>query len=285
MSKGKKTRSWYTKSLESNSRSRRKTIAVPYTLRTLFLVLYLLLHPVPGMWAQVVDSTVNAPKDPPGKAVSVFLAPTLLMGAGIATMGDHLWYDRYDAYDCIQRNYPDFQSRVENYLVFLPAVTVYGLNLAGVKGKNNFMDRSIALLVSVTLTGISSNFLKSATKVWRPNGSDDRSFPSSHTALAFVSATFLHEEFKHRSPWYSIAGYSIATATGVLRMMNDQHWLSDVLVGAGLGILTTKLVYWIDPLLRKRLNNSTGSQANDRLSFLPYVSPDHYGIFLQYRIR
>lgn len=256
-----------------------------YTLHILFLVLYLLPHPGPGVRAQTMDSTANAPRDPPGKAVSVFLAPTLLIGGGIATLGDHLWYDRYDAYECIQRNYPDFQSSVENYLVFLPAVSVYGLNLAGVKGKNNFTDRSLRLLVSITLAGISSNFLKSATKVWRPDGSDDRSFPSSHTALAFVSATFLHEEYKDRSPWYSIAGYSIATAAGVLRMMNNEHWLSDVLVGAGLGILTTKLVYWIDPLLRKRLSNGSTRQGNDNLSFLPYVSPDHYGVFLQYRIR
>jgi membrane-associated phospholipid phosphatase len=140
-------------------------------------------------------------------------------------------------------------------------------------------------VVSITLAGIGSNFLKSATNVVRPDGSDDRSFPSTHTALAFVSATFLHEEYKHQSPWYSIAGYSIATATGILRMMNNEHWLSDVLVGAGLGILTTKVVYWVDPLLRNRMNRSSGKQGNDHLSFLPYVSPHHYGIYLQYKIR
>ena len=233
----------------------------------------------------MVDSTAHAPKKKPGKAVSVFLAPTILIGTGIATMEDRGWYSSYDAYECIQRNYPDFHSKVENYLLFLPALSVYGLNLAGVKGKNNFTDRSVALLVSVTLAGLGSNFLKSAANVWRPDGSDDRSFPSSHTALAFVSATFLHEEYKERSIWYSIAGYSVATATGVLRMMNKEHWMSDVLVGAGLGILTTKIVYWLDPLLRNRLNKSTVRQGKDHLSFLPYVSPDHYGVYLQYTIR
>jgi membrane-associated phospholipid phosphatase len=215
----------------------------------------------------------------------VFLAPTILIGAGIATMEDRIWYDSYDAYECIQRNYPDFHSKVENYLIFIPAAAVYGLNIAGVKGKNNFLDRSVVFVVSLTLAGLSSNIIKTSTSKLRPDGSDDRSFPSSHTALAFVSATFLHEEYKDQSIWYSIAGYSLATATGVMRMMNNKHWMSDVLAGAGLGILTTKLVYWIDPLLRKRQNQRPGRQGNDRLSFLPYVSPDHYGVYLQYTLR
>lgn len=237
------------------------------------------------MPAQVADTTNADSKKSPGKAVTVFLAPAILIGTGIATMEDRIWYDSYDAYECIQRNYPDFQSNVENYLIFLPAAAVYGLNLAGVKGKNNFLDRSLVYLVSLTLAGLSSNIVKTSTSIWRPDGSDDRSFPSSHTALAFVSATFLHEEYKDQSIWYSIAGYSVATATGVLRMMNNKHWMSDVLVGAGLGILTTKVVYWIDPLLRKPQNQGSGKQGKDNLTFFPYVSPDHYGVYLQYTLR
>lgn len=256
-----------------------------HSLQILAILLCQMLFFSPGLLAQTVDSTQIIPKKSQSKAVTVFLAPTLLIGAGIATMNDRLWYDSYDAYECIQRNYPDFNSTLENYLIFLPAVTVYGLNLAGVKGKNNIVDRSVVYLVSLTLAGLSCNILKSATNVWRPDGSDDRSFPSSHTALAFVSATFLHEEYKDKSIWYSIAGYSVATATGVLRMMNNDHWMSDVLVGAGLGILTTKIVYWVDPLLRKRVNRNSGKHGKDNLSFLPYVSPNHYGVHFQYTIR
>lgn len=248
-------------------------------------LLCLILFLSTSLQAQVSDTTITVPRKSQSKAVSVFLAPTILIGAGIATMNDRIWYDSYDVYECIQRNYPDFNSKVENYLVFLPAAAVYGLNLAGVKGKNNMLDRSVVFMVSLTLAGLSCNILKSATNVWRPDGSDDRSFPSSHTALAFVSATFLHEEYKDKSVWYSVAGYSVATATGVLRMMNNDHWMSDVLVGAGLGILTTKLVYWIDPLLRKRMNSNSGKPGKDNLSFLPYVSPNHYGVHLQYKIR
>ena len=263
----------------------RHTLQIPAFLVCLTVLLSTALQAQQADSTQLADSTAVTPGKSPGKAVSVFLAPTLLIGAGIATMEDRGFYSSYDAYECIQRNYPDFHTNVDDYLWFLPAATVYGLNLAGVKGKNNFVDRSVVYLVSLTLAGLGSNFIKNITKVTRPDGSDNRSFPSTHTTFAFVSATFLHEEYKHKSIWYSVAGYTVATATGVLRMLNNEHWMSDVFVGAGLGILTTKLVYWIDPLLRNSLNRDSGKQGQNNLSFLPYAAPNHYGVYLQYSFR
>jgi membrane-associated phospholipid phosphatase len=263
----------------------RKAIHVRHALQIPALLSCLIILFSTNVAAQPADSTHVTPKKTPGKAVSVFLAPAVLIGTGIATMDDRGWYSSQDAYECIQRNYPGFHTNVDDYLWFLPAASVYGLNLAGVKGKNNFVDRSVVYLVSLTLAGLGNSFIKSVTKVTRPDGSDDRSFPSTHTTLAFVSATFLHEEYKHKSFWYSIAGYSVATVTGILRMMNNEHWMSDVLVGAGLGILTTKIVYWVDPLLRKRQSHTPGKRGNDQLTFLPYLAPDHYGVYLQYTLR
>jgi membrane-associated phospholipid phosphatase len=79
----------------------------------------------------------------------------------------------------------------------------------------------------------------------RPDASDFESFPSLHTARAFANAEFLRVEFKDVSPWYGIAGYTIAAATGYLRIYNNKHWLSDIVAGAGLGILSTKIAYWL----------------------------------------
>ena len=39
------------------------------------------------------------------------------------------------------------------------------------------------------------------------------------------------------SPWYAVGGYAVATFTGVMRVLNNRHWISDVLSGAGIGIL------------------------------------------------
>jgi membrane-associated phospholipid phosphatase len=236
--------------------------------------------------AQSADS-VSVPEGKPSRmVVSTLLAPTVLIGAGIATMYDRGFYSSYDAYDCIQRNYPGFQTNIDTYLLLLPTLGVYGLNLAGVKGKHSLLDRSIILLSSVTLASVTTGLLKSSTDVLRPDGSNYRSFPSSHTALAFVSATFLHEEYKDRSIWYGIAGYSIATASGVLRMMNNKHWMSDVLVGAGIGILATKAMYLLYPRIKsgvagKRVNN----ENNSRLSLLPYYGSDHFGVYMHYHFR
>jgi len=255
---------------------------VRHAIKILDLVLCLILLACATLSAQIADSTDLAPLKPQSKLVSVFLAPTILIGTGIATMNDGGWYSSNDAYECIQRNYPDFHTSLDDYLAFVPAAAVYGLNLAGVKGKYNFVDRSVIYLVSLTIAGLTTGIIKSSTDVWRPDGSDNRSMPSSHTALAFVSATFLHEEFKDQSIWYSIAGYSIATAAGALRMLNNEHWMSDVLVGAGLGILTTKVMYWVYPLVKRSVGNESN---NNNLAMIPYVSPKHFGIYLSYKIR
>ena len=249
-------------------------------------VFILILFSADFIAAQSPDS-VSVPEGKAGRlVVSTLLAPTILIGAGIGTMYDRGFYSSYDAYDCIQRNYPGFQTNIDTYMLLVPTLGVYGLNLAGVKGKHGFLDRSIILLSSVALSSVTTGLVKSSTDVLRPDGSNYRSFPSSHTALAFVSATFLYEEYKDRSIWYGIAGYSIATASGVLRMMNNKHWMSDVLVGAGIGILATKAMYLLYPSIKsgvagKRANN----ENNSRLSLIPYYETDHFGIYMHYQFR
>ncbi len=44
-------------------------------------------------------------------------------------------------------------------------------------------------------------------------------------------------------PWISVCGYVCAATTGYLRVANNRHWASDVLVGAGIGIVSVKVVY------------------------------------------
>src|SRR5436189_6401449 len=77
----------------------------------------------------------------------------------------------------------------------------------------------------------------------RPDTGKKNSFPSGHTAQAFMAATFFSKEYGYRSVWYSIGAYTIATTVGVFRVLNNRHWISDILVGAGIGILSTNIVY------------------------------------------
>ena len=81
----------------------------------------------------------------------------------------------------------------------------------------------------------------------------DTKFPSGHTANAFRGAEILHQELKESNKLLSYSGYIVATAVGVLRIYNKDHLLSEVLAGAGLGILSSKLTYWIfDKVKSKR---------------------------------
>lgn len=66
-----------------------------------------------------------------------------------------------------------------------------------------------------------------------------------------MTATMLHKEYGHRSPWYSIGAYTVATVTGVTRQLNNRHWMSDVMVGAGIGILATEFGYFLADLIFK----------------------------------
>lgn len=89
-----------------------------------------------------------------------------------------------------------------------------------------------------------TQLLKNTAHIQRPDQSNYASFPSGHTAQAFAAATFLNEEYKDRYKWMPYVSYGIATTVGVLRMANNKHYISDVLVGAGIGYLSMKISYW-----------------------------------------
>ena len=152
----------------------------------------------------------------------------------------------------INEDHPAFLTHVDNYLQYVPALAVYGLNLAGIKGKNNLRDRTMIYGLSTIISAAIVTPLKKITKVQRPDGSGFNSFPSGHTTTAFAAAEFLRKEYSDVSPWYGIAGYAVAATTGILRLYNNKHWVSDVVAGAGFGILSTKLAYWIYPTIKRK---------------------------------
>jgi membrane-associated phospholipid phosphatase len=165
---------------------------------------------------------------------------------------------RFDYYlhDEIAKSDPNFHTNAETYFLFTPIVLVYGLNLAGVEGKNNFIDRTALLALSGGIAGVSDFSLKHLISRQDPGHAGYSSFPSGHTIGAFASAEFLSQEYSDKSIIYPIIGYTIATTTGVFRMYNRDHWFSDVAAGAGIGMLSTKAAYWVYPCLRKWLTHT-----------------------------
>ena len=155
--------------------------------------------------------------------------------------------------DEIYTENPHRKSQLDNYLIFAPAATVYGLNALGIKGKNNFRDRSMIYLMSNLIMSGTIFSVKKFSHEQRPDNSNYFSFPSGHTAASFAGAEFLRQEYKDVSPWYGVAGYAMATTTAYLRMYNNKHWFSDVVAGAGIGIASTKLAYWLYPKIQHKL--------------------------------
>ncbi|MBQ0053202.1 MAG: phosphatase PAP2 family protein [Bacteroidales bacterium] len=146
----------------------------------------------------------------------------------------------------------NFKSHVDDYIQHLPLATTVIFKAVGYEGKTKWGRFLVSGALSYATMGLLVNGIKYTAKEMRPDGSTANSFPSGHTATAFVAATILHKEYGlTRSPWYSILGYSVATTTGVMRTLNNRHWISDVMVGAGLGILSTDLGYVFGGLIFK----------------------------------
>lgn len=196
------------------------------------------------------SSTQNSSKPP---QVDAFIIPAVFIGYGVVSFSNPAVRDLdYHVKLEIRDRNPYFRSHIDNYLEFAPAVAVYGLNVAGVKGRNKILDASIICGISLILMEASVNLIKNTSDRIRPDESDDRSFPSGHTAMAFAGAEFLKQEYNDVSPWYGIAGYAVATTTGIFRMYNNKHWFSDVVAGAGFGIISTKLAYLTYPYLKRK---------------------------------
>ena len=170
-----------------------------------------------------------------------------------------------------------FHRPFDNYTQFLPGVVMLGLKTAGVDSRSSWGRMLVSDAFSAAIMGTVVNTMKITTHVTRPDGSNDHSFPSGHTATAFMTATMLTKEYGHISPWIGIGSYTIASGTGLMRMANNKHWLSDVLTGAGIGILSTEFGYYIADLLFKDKGIRHFSQDE---SFNKYDKPTFIGLYL-----
>lgn len=199
--------------------------------------------------------TTVGPRNPFRPTLRQLAVPALLLG--VATLGTE-GVDALETDEAIQasvkRHFPRFETSLDDQLRHMPAVATLGLSLAGVKGVHSTVNQGVIFFLAYTINNTLTSNLKNLAHVERPYGNQDySSFPSQHTSAAFAAATFLHREYGGRSIWYSVGGYSVATATATIRVLGNKHWLSDVLAGAGVGILSTELAYWAYPLVHRVL--------------------------------
>jgi hypothetical protein len=245
--------------------------------------------------AQVADTSGNAKTDtiprridwnrPPVRTpfpTKSLIVPAVMVAYGIGSLAsDGLKSLNSKVKEEVYTEHPHKPVKIDNYLIFVPAAAVYGLNAMGIHGKNNFRDRTLIYTMSnLIMSGLVFG-TKNISGIERPDQSDRSSFPSGHTAAAFVAAEFMRQEYKDVSPWYGVAGYTIAATTGYLRMYNNKHWLSDVVAGAGIGIASTKLAYWLYPKITRGLFK----EKNPQTVIMPTYQQGSFGIGLVHKFK
>ncbi len=200
-----------------------------------------------------------------------------LIGYGVSGFfSDNVKRWNYEIRDDLQSP-PHGKCRIDDFLWAAPALSAYILDWSGIRSRHNLVDKTILLASSVLLTELCVQSLKYTTDEIRPDGSSNTSFPSGHTALAFVSAEFLYREYKEHSIWYGVAGYAVASSVGFLRMYNNKHWLTDVAAGAGFGMLCTKMTYWAYPLIKEKINKK---KKQPDIVLLPFANSRQQGFFI-----
>ncbi|MGN8036861.1 phosphatase PAP2 family protein [Chitinophaga sp. 22321] len=213
--------------------------------------------------------------------VAGIAVPAAMIGYGLFALNNPTLRDLNSTTKAeLREDHPQFRTHIDNYLQYAPVAAVYILNAAGIHGKHNLRDRTIILGISAILTAGTVEGVKRWTHEERPNGQDFLSFPSGHTATAFAAAEFMRQEYKDVSPWYGVAGYLAATTTGALRMYNNKHWLSDVVAGAGVGILSTKAAYWMYPWIQRKLFKDNATHASKVI--MPYYNPQFHSAGLSF---
>ena len=129
---------------------------------------------------------------------------------------------------------------------------------------HNWPRFAVNTLASVGVGFALKTALKKMVKEERPDHSDKESFPSGHATMAFAAARSIDKEFRKESIWIPIAGYAAATAIGVERVASDRHHWYDVVAGAGLGIASAELTWWLSDMLfpQRKYGVAIGTSGN-----------------------
>ncbi|MES2689619.1 MAG: phosphatase PAP2 family protein [Bacteroidota bacterium] len=200
--------------------------------------------------------------------------PVALITYGSLCTNNNGFPSSHDVKKFRDNHFSTFKNYTDDYLLYSNAALVYGFDLLKIPAKNDVLNQSIIMAKTTVLALGIAGIMKYSFTQTRPDRSDNLSFPSGHSALAFALAGVLHHEFKDSSPWISVLGYTSATVTGAMRILNNRHWYSDVLVGAGIGMLSTNIVYLTH---RNKYSNS----SLKRSVCLPIIGTNYYGLSWQ----
>lgn len=240
----------------------------------LLLLLALLVLPYLAQGQQKLDTLAAQPENAKLKIKEIILPASLIM-VGSALSGSRLEKElKNSLHDGTVRE-TDFSLPIDDIIQYVPIVELYTADLLGIKSKNHWFDQTKYLVIANIITAGLTHTGKRLFNKQRPDGAD-HAFPSGHTSFSFTNASVLYEEFKDTAPIFAYSGYAVTSVVGGLRVVNNKHWLSDVLVGAGLGILVTKLVYHFKPL-----RNWNPFKKYDNVMLMPNIDAQQIGMYFK----
>lgn len=204
------------------------------------------------------------------KGFRASIVPAVLIGYGASTIYSNGLYSSYQAKRAIRSEFGPYRNHIDDYLQWAPYLEIPVVLLAGVESRNDRLNLALVVAKSEIIMLGSVYIVKTLSNIQRPDSSDHLSFPSGHTAQAFLAASIVHAEFRDKSQWYGVGAYALATSVAAFRMINNKHWQSDVVAGAGFGILSAHMAYLSH---RNRWGRKPGGRGIGDTSFMPLWSP------------
>lgn len=167
----------------------------------------------------------------------------VILGSGAAVSGLAMMADETVRSRMTERQYlpPVLDHVADSYVDHYWA---FGVSALGAVARGYHTDNYLKPLRYWAMSNVSTVALTYALKFsvrrTRPNGRNDLSYPSGHTSVAFATASMFQM-------WYGwkagVPAYAMAVMTAFQRMDDDQHWLSDVVMGAAVGIAIPYMIY------------------------------------------
>lgn len=210
-----------------------------------------------GSSVGVMQETLD--KRRPALRARNFVLPVALMSAGAVGIRPP-WGNRAkeDAHRWWASSAVGRTNRVADVAQFLPYAAAVGLGEVGLKARHSLKDRALVATTTFVLTEGLVRGVKSFEWERRPDATDGHSFPSGHTARAFAGAELVRVEYG--AAW-GMAAYAVATGIALWRVHDNRHWWNDVVAGAGVGIFSARLAYWLLPLEQRLLGLSPESKT------------------------
>lgn len=123
-------------------------------------------------------------------------------------------------------------------------------------------DAAGTLVVNAGIT----EALKHSVHRVRPDGVDNKSFPSRHTSWAFAASTTIATDLYRNSPWWAVGAHTAASLVGLQRVVSSHHYATDVLAGAAIGVVSSEAVHLLCSRLFGTRHCYVSSPADFRMS-------------------